>query len=151
MCVCDMTYRIARNSRKLDEVEQFAKKTFVDCRSYPTHAHIRTKFHGLNFRGRRLCSEIRKRFHPRKFPAILYTQLWLCLPGGVSQPPEFELFPQSPFNVLFTDQMVLHTELSTTTERITLFWQHGDTIHSNFIFEDPFCIKAVEVSFGNFN
>ena len=63
-----------------------------------------------------------------------------------SQPPEFDLFPASPFNVLVTNRMVLHVELSSTTERITILWHHGDTTHSNFIFEDPYCVETVEVS-----
>ena len=28
------------NFHELDEVEQFVNKTFADCRSYPTHAHV---------------------------------------------------------------------------------------------------------------
>ena len=39
-----LSYRIAGNFRELDEVEQFTNKTFANCRSYPTHAHVRKKF-----------------------------------------------------------------------------------------------------------
>ena len=65
--------------------------------------------------------------------------------AGVSRTPKFELFPTSPFEVLSTDSIVLHAEVSTTTERITVSWQHGDVIHNDFIFEDPFCDQDIEV------
>ena len=66
--------------------------------------------------------------------------------AGVSQPPEFDVFPDPQENVLLSDQLILHAELTTTTDRITAFWQHGDTIFTDFIFEDPFCDKRFEVS-----
>ena len=38
-----LTILYSGNFHELDEVEKFVNKTFADCRSYPTHAHVRTK------------------------------------------------------------------------------------------------------------
>jgi hypothetical protein len=70
----------------------------------------------------------------------------LLTTSGIAQPPEFELFPLSPFNILTSNQMVLHVELSSPTERITVIWQHRDALHNQFIYEDPFCDSVHEAS-----
>ena len=57
----------------------------------------------------------------------------------------FDLFPSSPHVVVPSDTMVLHAEISTTTERIDISWHHSSEIYSNFIFEDPFCNPQLEV------
>ncbi|CAI8045529.1 hypothetical protein GBAR_LOCUS25183, partial [Geodia barretti] len=68
----------------------------------------------------------------------------LLTTSGIAQLPEFELFPLSPFNILTSNQVVLHVELSSPTERITVIWQHRDTLHNQFIYEDPFCVSLHE-------
>jgi hypothetical protein len=64
--------------------------------------------------------------------------------GGVSRPPEVEVFPPSPMSLLASERLILHVEVTTTTERTTVIWQYNDSVYSSFIFEDPFCNAKVE-------
>jgi hypothetical protein len=69
--------------------------------------------------------------------------------SSVAQPPEFDLFPTSPHVVRPSDTMILHAEISTTTERIIIAWQHDDKLYSDFIFEDPFCNPQLEECYND--
>lgn len=82
---------------------------------------------------------------PSSSPPSLFS-FSLTIKGTAPRSPKFEIFPDSPFNVLLGDQVVLHVELITTTDRVRILWHYNNTTHTSFLFEDPFCDKELEVN-----
>ena len=78
----------------------------------------------------------------------MYVSAELCplsSPASAVTEPVIDVFPKSPLKVIPGDTMVLHAEVTSTTDRTHATWRHGNTTYSQHIREDPFCNPAVEV------